>query len=289
VWFALPRARRGGGRGPLATALALCALGLCGCRALISAPPPLRTTPGYHPSTPYLSLPPSFEDRLLYYNAFEGSDGKPEINTGKIVQVGRIEAKTDGFRGRCGITGRGRALQLRSDAFSPHRPLSVSLWWALQEDAKIDDCFGLFHLSGKKGYVSHFSRGKGTWCALPRPAAILQVYYIPGIKNVNGIYDRDLMAHLELKAGVWHHTALVFNGASLVEVYTDGRRAWKVRVRGRPFRQSDQLHNLVIGTRGVPPMAIDDVLILRRALTAGEIADYFAAISQMREVAYPSR
>jgi hypothetical protein len=174
---------------------------------------------------------------------------------------------------------------LRSPEFSPHRPLTVSFWWALQEDAKIDSGFNLVHLQGR-GIVSHFSRGKGEWCALQRNAAILQVYYLPGIQNVNGIYDADWAAHIELKAGAWHHTALVIHGGSLVEVYTDGKLAWSVRIDGRPFNEEDKLNDLTIGTRGAPAMAIDEVIILRRALTAEEIATYVTAVRQMREAGY---
>jgi len=262
---------------------------LCGCLRPSGARLPILTAPAYDSPAPYLSLPPAFEDRLLYYNAFELPDGAPEICDRRLAQPVKLETRADGARGRCAMTGTGKELQLRSDAFSPHLPLTVSFWWALQQDAKADGGFGLVQLSGKQGYVSHFSRGKGEWCALRRPAGILQVYHFPGIQNVNGIYDDDWMAHLDLKAGAWHHTALAFNGASLVEVYTDGRLAWKVRLRGRPFRSDDQLHSLSIGTRSGTAMAIDEVLVLRRALAAGEIADYVAALRHMREVGYPDR
>jgi len=178
-------------------------------------------------------------------------------------------------------------LQLHSAAFSPHRPLTVAFWWALQQDPQPDTCFGLFHLAGGRRYVSHFSRGKGTWCALKRPAAILQVYNFPAIRNVNGIYDRDLRAHVALRAGAWHHTAVVFSGASLIEVYTDGLRAWSVRLRGGRFAASDGLHDLAIGNRRGIPMALDEVVVLRRALTARELGTYVAALRQMRAVRYP--
>jgi hypothetical protein len=243
----------------------------------------VSTEPACESLTPHVSLPPWFEDRLLYYNGFEQADA--ELRSEGVAQLVKLDSTQDGFRGRAALTGTGKELRLRSDAFSPHRPLTISFWWALQEDPKLETCFGLVHLAGR-GYISHFSRGKGTWCALQRPAAILQVYAIPGIKNVNGIYDSDLRAHVELKAGVWHHTALVVRGASLVEVYTDGRRAWAMRVRGRTFREDDGLRELSVGTRGGIPMAIDEVAVLRRALTPEEIARYVAALSQMRTVDY---
>ena len=153
----------------------------------------------------------------------------------------------------------------------------------------MDGGFDLFHLGGGKGFVSHFTRGKGTWCALEKPAGILQIYNLPGIKNLNGIYDRDWLANVDLRAWTWHHTALVFRGASLVEVYTDGAKAWEVRTRGRSFRAEDGIKALAVGARYGAPVVIDEVIVLRRALTSEEIADYVAAVTQMREAGYPVR
>jgi len=86
---------------------------------------------------------------------------------------------------------------------------------------------------------------------------------------------------------VWHHTALVFSGASLVEVYTDGRLAWKLRTTGRPFNEADRLGDLTIGSIYGLPLALDEVLILSRSLSADEIATYYTAIRQMQQVRYP--
>lgn len=248
--------------------------------------PPVLVAPAYDSPTPYVCLPPFLEGRLLYYNAFERSNGLPEINEASAVQAGRTVTGPGGVSGHCALAQTGQVLHLKSDAFSPHLPLTVAFWWQLGRDAEIDSTFGLCHLTNGRGFVSHFSRGKGQWCALERPAAVLQVYYLPGIANVNGIYDRDLMAHLDLRAGVWHHTALVFNGGSLIRAYTDGRPVWKTRLKGRPFSAADGLHDLTIGSRHGLPLALDEVLILRRALTAEEIATYVTALRQMREVGY---
>ncbi|HPD15060.1 MAG TPA: hypothetical protein PLE19_08920 [Planctomycetota bacterium] len=235
----------------------------------------------------FLGVPPALEDRLLYYHGFEQFGGQPEANKADLVQVGNVNSVPDGMRGRGAMTGNGSVLQLRSPELSPHRPLTVMLWWALAEDARPETGFGLVHLQGR-GIISHFAAGKGPWCALQRTAAVLQVYYFPGIQNVNGIYDADWAAHIELRAGAWHHTALVIQGASLVEVYTDGRLAWKTRNDGRPFHEDDKVGEVTFGTRGAPGLLIDEVFVLRRALTAAEIADYVAAIRQMREAGYPA-
>ena len=278
---------RGGrlGRG-VVRASCLLALLLLGCGRVAEAP--VATRPAYEALSPYVSLPPWLEERLVVYHGFERADGEAEVRADAVEWRGKPKRVAEGFRGRGAVTGKGGVLQLRSADFSPHRPLSVLFWWAMLEEPKPENCFGLFHLSGGRGMVSHFSRGKGGWCALQRPAAILQVYNIPGIRNVNGIYDRDLLAHVDLRAGVWHHTALVFRGASLVEVYTDGAKAWETRLRGRPFREGDGLCELVVGTRGRPGVAVDEVIVLRRALTGEVIGRYVRALRQMREIDYPA-
>jgi hypothetical protein len=251
-----------------------------------AADPPLRATPAYATLLPSISLPPTFEDRLLYYQSFDSPDGAPEVNgTGSAPNA--LEPQPDGIRGRCALGAQDTGLHLNSEAFSPHRPLTASFWWALVEDARIDGVFGLFHLTNGRGFISHFSRGQGEWCALQRPAGILQVYNLDGIANVNGIYEGDLLGKLDLRAGVWHHTAIVIRGASLVEVYTDGLKVFETRNNGRSFAPEDKLHDLRVGSFWGAPALIDEVAILQRALSAEEIADYVHAIRQMAAVDYP--
>jgi hypothetical protein len=234
----------------------------------------------------YLSLPPDWEDRVIYYQSFEHKNGQPDINAADLELMETMNTRTGGIRGRCGVPEDARSVQLRGMALSPHQPLAVSFWWALQEDADKDSGFGLFHLTNGRGFVSHFARS-GPWCALDRPAGVLQVYYLPDIKNVNGIYDRDLMAHVELKDGVWHHTAVVINAGSFVSLYTDGEKLFEIRITGRSFRESDQLNHVILGSSGGLPVALDEIIILNRPLLDEEIASYVQAVRQMHSVNYP--
>ena len=247
----------------------------------------LITTPTYTALSPFFAVPPFLDDRLVYYNSFDSPDGKPDLDRIAAQQPGKFALGPSRLLGRCAITGAPGAIRLRAPAFSPHRPLTVSFWWALREDAKVDGAFALFQLTNGRGFVSHFSRGKGEWCALQRPAGVLQVYNLPGIANVNGIYDYDLLAHLDLKAGVWHHTALTFSSASVVTLYTDGKPVYTVHLRGRAFAETDALHDLTIGAQHGAPMAIDDLLILTRVLLPEEIAGYVRGIMAMKAVNYP--
>ncbi len=234
----------------------------------------------------YLSLPPDWEDRVVYYQSFEGEGGLPDVNAAGLELIEMMNAESGGIRGCCGVPKDAGSVQLRGMALSPHLPLAVSFWWALQEDADKDSGFGLFHLTNGRGFVSHFARS-GPWCALDRPAGVLQVYYLPQIKNVNGIYDRDLMAHVDLKNGVWHHTAIVINAGSFVSLYTDGEKLFEIRITGRSFRESDQLNHVILGSSGGLPVALDEIVILNRPLLDEEIASYVQAVRQMRSANYP--
>ncbi|MFC1715202.1 LamG-like jellyroll fold domain-containing protein [Candidatus Poribacteria bacterium] len=234
----------------------------------------------------HLSLPPTWENRTIYYQSFDLDDGSPDINTAGLKLTEAMETDTNGIRGQCAMPGAAKTVGLSGEAISPHRPLAVSFWWALQEDAMKDSGFGLFHLTNGKGFISYFARS-GPWCALDRPAGVLQVYYLAGIKNVNGIYDRDFIANAELKAGVWHHTALVFTAGSLVSLYLDGEKVFQIRTTGRLFHESDQLHEMILGNRGELPVVLDEVVILDRPLLDEEIAIYVKAVRQMNQIDYP--
>jgi hypothetical protein len=221
---------------------------------------------------------------LAYYNSFDSPDGSAEVNVTGLAEKARVATGPGGIVGWCARSEQQQGLALSGAALSPHRPLAASFWWALLDEPKLDSGFSLFHLSGGKGFVSHFARS-GPWCGLERPAAVLQVYYLPGIANVNGIYDWDVLGHLDLRPGVWHHTALVFSAASLVELYTDGRKVWEVRLTGRSFAESDGLRELVLGgLHGGLRVALDEVMVLDRPLTAGEIGEYCTAMRQLGEV-----
>jgi len=160
------------------------------------------------------------------------------------IEVIRVPERSagQGLIGGCANTT-GSTIALRSNRFSPHRPWTLSFWWALPRDLPIDGGFGMFSLTGK-GYIGAFVRGKGEWCALQRPAGVLQVYYFGGIQNVNDIYDGDLAAHLALQGGAWHHTAAVFRMGAVVDMLTDGRRVARIATTGRPFAEGDAVRGL---------------------------------------------
>lgn len=235
-------------------------------------------------------VPPWFSSCLVYHSAFEDGTGLPDLDESGLVtdldfRQGGGELVPECIRPLDrGFVGRGlevrdwRApLRLRGPAVSPHRPLTLAFWWALPQDLAVDGGFQLFSLHGA-GLVSLFCRGKGEWCALQRPAGVLQVYYFQGIQNINGIYDFDLLSSLDLRRGVWHHTAVVFRRASTVQVYTDGRLVTEATLSGREFVAADNLQMLVLGG----PLWLDELMVLDRAVEGEMVADYVRGVRQAR-------
>lgn len=256
--------------------------------AILMLPATLQAQEAPHRFRPL--VPPWFEPCLVYHSSFEDGTGLPDLNDAGLItdldfrQGGGepapecVKALEQGFVG-CGLeVFDWRApLRLRGPAVSPHRPLTLSFWWALPRDLTIEGGFELCSLHGA-GLVALFCRGKGEWCALQRPAGVLQVYYFQGIQNINGIYDFDLLSSLDLRRGVWHHTAVVFRRASTVQVYTDGKLVAEATLSGREFAAADNLQMLLLGG----PLWLDELMVLDRAVEGQMIADYVRGVQQAR-------
>lgn len=230
-----------------------------------------------------LLIPPALEGRLLYYRSFSAEPPEVDAMDGKTVrQPEVIEA---GWAGRGARTADATPLVLNSASFSPHEPLTIAFWWALEQECGPNAGYSLLHLAGGSRFVSLFGRG-GPWCALEDTAAVLQVYNLPGIQNVNGIYDRSIREHLALQANVWHHTALTISGGSVLRLYTDGQPTYRVTLTGRAFAADDALHELCFGSRHGSATLLDELAIWRRTLSETEVADWYAGMTAMREAGH---
>ncbi len=271
--------------GPVATLFGACVLAIAGIGRGSAA---AREPGAQGTATDLFGIPPAWEDRVIFYAGFEGGDGKPELNLADLEVRAMPTAAVNGVFGRAGAPTAGRrTLVVSGAALSPHRPVAISFWWSVRTPVKVNGGFGLWHLDGGRGMCSLFARG-GPWCGLRDTAAVFQVYYLPGIHNVNGIFDRRIRETLDLSPGAWHHTAIVFTAASAAAVYIDGRRVFSTRLRGREFAATDRLNRMTFGSGHGTPVALDEVMVLNRPLTAAEIADYVRAVRQMRTVGRPS-
>jgi hypothetical protein len=238
------------------------------------------------PKLPYLALPPWIEDRLVYYRTFDAADGKPEVDTLHAQEIRAPGLAGDGFVGRCGVTGgpSHAILRLKSPGFSPDDPLSVSFWWSLPGGCPPNSGYGLLSLSGR-GYISLFGRG-GPWCGLTDVAAVLQIWSVDGVRNVNDVYDTRIRSTLDLSPGIWHHSALTVASGSLVSVYTDGVLVTRVPLEGRPLAPRDELATLELGAESGDGTRLDEVLVLQRTLTDAEVSDYVTGVRMLKAVGF---
>ena len=239
-----------------------------------------------HPSEAYLYLPPSLEDRVVFYHSFERGVKEPEINLvrGKI-SCGKMEL-ADGFAGS-GLKCSDRAsaknpLRVHSQALSAHRPLTVMMWWRLDAPMRDETCYHLIRLGGR-GYVAAFVRGKGKWCALTRPTFIFQVQSFPGIAN----RDDHWTGHAWIEPGTWHHVALTVATASDIRVYWDGRQRIRYGIKGRRFQKGDTSSLDLGATWLFHPTTIDEVVVLDRALDEQEVRKYIEATCRLAEIGAP--
>ncbi len=225
------------------------------------------------------NIPPSWDNRLIYYQNFQNSNGTPAYNSANLRSSGVISPMKGGLFGECGKPD--EVINLQGEALSPSHPLTISFWWSLNTLPNNQSGFNLVSLTGQ-GLISNFVRS-GPWCGLTQPAAVCQIYYFKGIKDVNGVYNTTILKSLDLKPGIWHHTLLTIIAASKVEVWTDGTKVFETRTVGRDFRGTDHVTNLQIGDNGPLGMSLAEVVILNRPLAPKEITDYYIAVRQMTE------
>ena len=237
---------------------------------------------------PYLYIPPALADSVVFYHSFSRPDGKPEVNLLEADLIGPgASASAPGLTGP-GFrpAAKGPAITLRKCSWPLTRPITVSLWFRLEEPMKEDSPFHLVSLWADGGYISHFVRGKGTWCALKEPTFVIQLYNFRNISNVNGIdFGSAWLPH-----GQWHHAALTVSEGSRIRVFWDARLRSEITAKGRLFRPDDAVRTIGLGPQAAGhPMTVDELLILDRALTAEEVAAYVTAVRKLAEAGFPFR
>ncbi|MGC8843133.1 MAG: hypothetical protein ACP5QS_04285 [bacterium] len=227
-------------------------------------------------------LPEGREKSVIYYNDFEEESGKARLNLMGIEETLSSSSLTKGFWGRGYLSQEGKSLRLHSPFLSPHNSLTLSVWWALKEAHKPGQGFIIFSLNGK-GFISCFVRGGDgdTWCALAKPAGVFQVYSFPGIQNINGIYDFDIMRTLDLRGGVWHNTIVSFSCGREITLYQDGRKVGRW-VLTRSLRVDDGINSLSFAPYG-EAIVFDEILILPGALDEDEVRRYYQMMKWLKD------
>lgn len=251
------------------------------CAAWGQAPPPPPDT------SRYLYLLPEWADRVVYYQSFARDAKSPEINTGQLQVNGSVLPPVAGFVGAgytCPNSREGQQdFTLRGAALTVQKPLTVMYWFRLDAPMTEITNFSLIRLIGT-GYIANFVRGKGEWCALQYPTSIMQVYNFPGITNRTDPWDKR---RVDFVAGTWHHVAMTVSNAAEIDVYWDGQLRTRHVAKGRSFHDGD-VNQALLGCGGLyHPMTLDDVIVIDRALTADELADYQRACDGMRTLGFP--
>ena len=230
---------------------------------------------------------PALAGSVVFYHSFSVSPDRAEINRLNAPLAGAKDGKI-----APGLTGNGyrsadrkASLGLRKLAWPLHKPITASLWWRLEKPMADETSFHLVSLRAG-GYLSHFVRGKGQWCALKRPTFVIQMYNFAGISNVNGIG----YGHAWTTAHQWHHAAVTVAAGSTVRVYWDGRLRSEFTPKGRLFGAADVVNAIDLGNNWLScPMTIDEVLLLDRALSAREVSAYVTAVRKLAEVGFVFR
>ena len=252
----------------------------------------LRAAPTTQPSVPgpcakYLYIPPDLAAGVLFYHSFSKRADRPEIN-----RLGARVVNAAGGRLAPGLTGngyrqaakKGGTLGLRGLSRPLTKPITVSLWFRLDAPMKLETSFHLISLYAN-GYLSNFVRGKGRWCALTEPRFVMQLYNFPGISNVNAIGGRASPS-----IGPWHHAAVSVSEGSRVRVCWDAVLRSEFTTKGRLFGAKDVVKAMDLGNQWLShPMTIDEVLILRRALSPAEIGAYVTAVQKLAKARFPFR
>ena len=233
----------------------------------------------------YLYVPPSWGEHVVFYHSFSRGTEKPEIPLPDACVLG--EARGDRTAGLTGHgfrpTGGKAALTLQQMRWPLAKPITVSMWWRLEEPMQPETGFHLITLAAN-GYVSNFVRGKGPWCALQKPTFVIQSYNFPGISNVNGIGYGDGW----VTEKIWHHVAITISEGSRVTVYWDGRPRSEFAVKGRLFASDDVVRSIQWGPHWLThPMTIDELIVLDQALGGEQVADYVTAVQKLAEVGFP--
>lgn len=248
--------------------------------------PPVDSTP-YAVQTPHLTLPPFLEERVIYHHSF--ATAEPDINTVGATQARPPTIVANGFAGAGCFTDDPKGGQVACPAFSPHRALTLSFWWAIEEPLELNGGISIFSLRNKgRGYISNFVRG-GPWCALKDSAFCFQLYNLQGVKNVHSNFDRQFRQHYPQGPTAWHHTVMTVTLGRRIALFADGQRVGLYQLSGRALRESDALCQLSFGNHNKKGLFIDEVTVLDVALSDEQAVQWHTMIRSLEETGHLRR
>jgi len=246
-------------------------------------PPPVDSTP-YPVRTSHLTLPPFLEERVIYHHSF--GTPEPDINPAKATQARPPTIVPAGFAGAGCFMDDPQGVQVDCPAFSPHRALTLSFWWAVKEPLQPNGGMNIFALRNRgRGYISNFVRG-GPWCALQDSAFCFQLYNLQGIKNVHSNFDRQFRQRYTQSPTAWHHTVLTASLGSRLALFVDGQRVGLYQLSGRALREADALCRLGFGCHNQKGLFIDEVTVLDVALSDEQVVQWHTMIRSLEKTGH---
>jgi hypothetical protein len=230
-------------------------------------------------------VPSSIKGYVYYYNNFDNSSGKAEINKWNIKEeINPFLITNNGLIGKGFLSNSKNGIVLKSSALSPDEPITISVWWKLKNPYKTSESksfgFGIFSFIGK-GYISCFIRsgGKGGWCGLKEPAGVFQVQNFKRINDINGIYNTDAVKLLNLKRLQWHNTIITFSNGMYIRLYQDGKKVGEWGLNS-PFNKNDGIKTLQFG---FSDEVLSQIVIFNKNISSEEVEEYYNMMKGLKE------
>jgi hypothetical protein len=118
------------------------------------------------------------------------------------------------------------------------------------------------------------------------PTLFVQIQNFPQIANIN----RAVRDNAYFQPGEWHNIAVTIANAADVHFYLDGEPLVSVEATGRPFNATD-IDTLqpcgYMGGNGEHPSTTDDLIVVNRVLGPEEIAQYWKAVTHLKQMGFP--
>ncbi len=250
---------------------------------MVRGSPRIDTQP-YTALTPHLTLPPFLDERVVYHHSFEHDTA--EANPAGLVQFKPVPRIDNGLHGSAARLGEKQELTLSGSALSPHTPITISFWWAVEDPLEPNAGIGFFALTSRgRGFISNFVRG-GPWCALTDSAYCFQVYHLPGIKNINSVFDRQFRQRFAQGPNAWHHTVLTVSLGNRLALFVDGRRVALHLLAGRSLRVTDGFERLSFGQHNRRALRIDELTVLDLALSDEQVTRFHGMVRSLQETGH---
>jgi len=224
------------------------------------------------PSSPTLDL---FSDDILFYKSFDHEAPGADMAVGrpKPLKVNGTLRLEPGLWGSAMLFGDGQGAELEfamAGNMPVPRPGALAFWICPSGWKRGPDEPSIyFFLASGRGTICLQRQGALGGGRKRQNAFILTCHGLPGIPNVSASAVSD--AARSWRNGQWHLVVVNWR-PSLLEAFLDGKPLKSIALK-RPIRRDEFANGRFrIGMLKCEPTLIDDFAILRRPLSAAEVA-----------------